>query len=68
MTDEPDLIIRMSDLRKSNGCSRKARDFFARQDLDWLDFIQNGIPAKTLIDTGDAQALHVVEVARGREE
>lgn len=45
-------------------CARQSRAFFAEQGLDWLDFVRNGIPARRLIDTGNALALHLVEHAR----
>jgi len=34
--------------------------------LDYGKFLQEGIPAETLLATGDAMAQAVVEVARGR--
>ncbi|MDH0290574.1 hypothetical protein N7414_15730 [Pseudomonas sp. GD04087] len=45
-------------------CHRQAREFFAEHDLDWLDFVQNGIAEELLIATGDALAIYVVEHAR----
>ncbi len=40
-----------------------AKMFFARHDLDFRDFIRNGIDADKLIATGDALAFAVVKVA-----
>lgn len=45
-------------------CHSQAREFFQAHDLDWLDFVRNGIDAERLIATGDALAIHVVEHAR----
>lgn len=47
-------------------CSRGARIFFNRHGLDWQGFLKNGIEAEKLESTGDAMALQVIEVARGR--
>ncbi|WP_236200237.1 hypothetical protein [Pseudomonas pseudonitroreducens] len=45
-------------------CHSAARDFFARHNLDWLDFVRNGIDEKVLVATGDALAMILVEYAR----
>lgn len=66
MDDE--LIIHMSDVRSVRMCSRGARDFFRRHDLDWEDFLKNGISAARLVATGDHMALQVVEATRGRKQ
>lgn len=63
-----ELIVTMKDIRVAHMCSGGARGFFKRHNLDWSDFLKNGIPAERLIETGDAMALQVVEVARGRQE
>lgn len=61
------LIIRMVDIRASKLCSRGARTFFERHGLDWNDFLKNGIDSRALLNTEDAMAIKVVEVARGRK-
>lgn len=66
MTDE--LIVRMNDVRAARMCSGGARAFFERHGLDWSKFLKEGIPAEQLVATGDAMALQVVEVARGRKQ
>lgn len=45
-------------------CHRGARDFFQQHELDWQDFLQNGIDEELLLATGDALALTLVEHAR----
>lgn len=45
-------------------CHRQARAFFERQGWDWLAFVQGGIEAQRLLDTGDALAIALVEHAR----
>lgn len=60
------MIIKMQDVRRAKMCSRGAREFFRRHDLDWAMFLKEGLPAEVIEATGDAMALKVVEVARGR--
>ena len=57
------MRIYMSDLRKSKMCARGSRAFFLSQGWDWQDFLKNGRDAQDFIDTKDAMALQVVEVA-----
>lgn len=61
------VIVRMEHIRAARMCSRGARAFFARHNLDWQTFLKDGLPAEVLAATGDAMALQVVEVARGRK-
>ena len=65
--EEP-LLITMRDVRAATMCSRGARAFFQRHNLDWQTFLREGLPAEVIEATGDAMALRVVEVARGRKE
>jgi hypothetical protein len=53
----------MRHIRAAKLCSPGARDWWKHQGLDWSDFLDNGIPAQTLIDTNDPLALRVVEIA-----
>lgn len=66
MDNKEDVIVVLKDIRRLKYCSKGARTFFERHGLSWSDFLSNGIPASELEKTGDAMALHVVEVARGR--
>lgn len=54
----------MSDLRKAKMCARGSRAFFLSQGWNWQDFLKNGRDAQDFIDTKDAMALQVVEVAK----
>lgn len=58
------MKIYMSDIRKAKMCSAGARAFFLRQGWGWQDFLKNGRDAQDFINTKDAMALQVVEVAR----
>lgn len=62
------VIVRMEHVRAARMCSHGARAFFARHNLDWQTFIKDGLPAEVIAATGDAMALQVVEVARGRKQ
>lgn len=62
------VIVTMRDIRAARMCSRGARAFFVRHNLDFNDFLTNGIAAEKLEATGDAMAARVCEVARGREK
>lgn len=58
----------MSDCRKSLTCSRGIRQFFKDNNLDFSDFLKNGIQSKVLFATGDARAIRVIHDKRSREE
>lgn len=59
----------MSDIRKAKMCSRGTRAFFLAKGWDFQDFLKNGLDEEILVQTGDAMALQVVEVARnGRKQ
>lgn len=60
--------VYMSDIRRAKMCSSGARNFFRDRGLDWMGFLQNGIPAEELWNTGDPMAHIVVEEARRREQ
>lgn len=68
MSETKPLVIFMTDIRAASMCSRGARAFFIRNNLDWSDFLKNGIEGEKLSGTGDAMAIRVVEVARGRKQ
>ena len=60
------MKITMRDLRACKMCSRGARKFFERHNLDWNDFIKNGVDCDVVAQTKDAMAMKVVEHVRGR--
>lgn len=62
------VLVRMEHVRAVRMCSRGTRAFFERHGLDWQTFLKDGLPAEMLEATGDAMALQVVEVARGRKQ
>ncbi len=64
------VTVRMEDMRALRYCARGVREFFARHELDYTDFLQNGVPAEKLLEASgnDAMAVAAVEVARGRQQ
>lgn len=63
------MIIYMQDVRNANMCAKGARSFFINHNLDFQDFLKNGIDSKLLLATNDTMALQVVEVAEnGRKQ
>lgn len=59
-----ETIVRMEHVRAARICSRGSRAFFAKHDLSWTDFLQNGIPASVLDSIGDPIALKAAAEAR----
>jgi hypothetical protein len=55
-----ELTITMADVRGAAQCSRGARMFFKMHNLDWQNFLENGINAGVILDTGDIIAESVV--------
>lgn len=65
--EDPDNpIIWIDDIRLSGHCVKGARSWFEQHNLDFRDFIKNGIPADQLIAAGDALAVRVVERTKAR--
>lgn len=60
------VMVKMEHVRAARMCSRGARAFFQRHNLDWEAFLRVGLPAEQIEATGDAMAIRVAEVARGR--
>jgi hypothetical protein len=60
------MIITHNDVRGMRYCNNGARKFFQRHNLDWSDFVKNGITEEQLINTGDAMAVRLVEFAKGK--
>ena len=60
------MNVTMRDVRAAKMCGRGARVFAQRHDIDWLEFVKNGIDEAELLRTNDAMAIKLVEVARER--
>lgn len=63
-----DIIVKVSDLGVGSSalCRKGARNFFARHNLDWGDFVRNGIPMSKLEATRDPLAKPAMERAKAR--
>lgn len=62
------VLVTMTDIRAAHMCGPGTRRFFKRHNMNWQEFITNGLPEEDFIATGDAMAMKVVEVARGRQK
>lgn len=63
-----DVVMTVDDLHPYH-CAWGIRRWFNEHGLDLRDFLDNGIPAKQLYDTGDAFAIRLVErKVNGRQE
>ena len=59
------MLITMEHIRAGGGCAWGVRTFFARHHLDLQAFLRDGgIDSQTLLATGDALAIRVVELAQ----
>jgi len=61
------MTITMTDCRAAGHCVRGIRDWFLARDLDFRDFLRNGISADIMLSFGDAQANNIVSRARERD-
>ena len=67
-----DFLVTVEDLhklrnRKGGGfCVRNSRIWARSHNLDFKDFVKNGVLASKLIETGDQLAEELVDIARER--
>ena len=59
-----EIIITIAHVRAVGLCVNGSRTWFERHGLDFRAFLREGLDAETLLATGDAMALRVVEHAR----
>ncbi len=59
-----DFIITMDELEANGFCARGTYRWFRIYELDFKDFLVNGIAASRLVATGDAMGLRAVELVR----
>ena len=62
------MNVTMRDVREAKMCSRGARLFLQRHGIEWTTFLNQGVTPEMLEATGDAMAIKVAEVARGRQQ
>lgn len=58
------IIVRIHHIRAANLCAAGARQWFAKYDLSWSEFLTNGFSTDTLEATRDALATLVSDIAR----
>lgn len=58
------IRVRMKHIRKADLCARGTREWFAHHNLNYSDFLTNGIPVEVMEATGDQAALNVAKIAR----
>lgn len=61
------MRITITDIREAGHCVSGARTWFAGYNLDFRDFIKNGIDAADFLATGDAIAVQIVDRKIQRE-
>ena len=59
-----ELRVHPRHIRSAKICMKGSRAFFAKHDLDWTDFLANGLPVAVLERIGDPIALRAAEEAR----
>lgn len=61
------IIVRMVHCRKLQYCASGIRTLCERYNLNYQDFLENGIDSEVLLSAtnNDAMSIAVVEVARG---
>lgn len=57
-----DFIITMQDLEAHGFCALGTRRWFIIYDIDFKDFLENGILASRLTATGDAMGIRAVQL------
>ena len=62
------VTVTIDDVRAVGLCVNGSRAWFERHGLDFRAFLRDGLDAETLLATGDAMALRVVEHAYTRQE
>lgn len=59
-----ELRCYMRHVRAAGICSRGSRAWCMANGVSWTKFLAEGIPAQTLLDTGDPIVLRVVQAAQ----
>lgn len=64
--DPTGLMITIQHARKAGYCTKGMRVWFEARGLDFKEFRTVGLNETVLADTGDMQALRLIEIAHGR--
>jgi len=60
MANPTNFIITMDDCQKAGHCPTGVRRWFNEQGIPFRDFMRDGVPAKVMLSTGDANGRQVV--------
>lgn len=59
-------VVTIADVRARRWCVSGAREFCRRYQLDWQQFVRDGLPCEVMLATGDGMAAQLVEDVRSR--
>lgn len=62
--DEKSIIIRVRDLRRMGYCHAGVRRWAQRYELDWSDFVKNGIPIEAIEGIDDAMCQRLIAAVK----
>ena len=62
------VTIYIRHLRAEGICASGGRQWFARHDLSWSDFLDNGVSSEVLEATGDTFVNRVIDRARAEAQ
>lgn len=57
------MIVYARHIRAAKLCTRGARAWFEKHNINWTEFLSKGVPANVLLATGDSLAKRVVDQA-----
>lgn len=58
------ILLRIQHIHKGGYCSRGARAWAARHNINYTQFVLHGIDVEIIEKVGDAFAMHVCQIAR----
>lgn len=66
VSSEPRIYMRH--IRKAGRCASGTSNWWKKHNLDWKDFVRNGIDGEVLVKIGDPMAMQVVKIARAERD
>lgn len=58
------ILLRIHHIHQGGYCSRGAREWAKRHNINYTQFVLNGIDVNIIEKVGDAFAIHVCQIAR----
>jgi hypothetical protein len=62
----PDIVVTITDVRNAGVCVRGAKRWTQANGLDFAHFLKHGLPASTLLATGDPRVPRAIATAEAR--